>query len=111
MKYIQAIIAPNQLDPIIEALAKQEIFRLTVSEVMGTEPRRAEKAAKERSLEPDLLPRLQLEIAVNDYILEQALEAIQEGSEHSGQKPGKVFVFELEDAIRIRTGEHGSEAI
>ena len=112
MKYIVAIIQPDRIDEVLERLTDKEIHLVTVSTVMGrgrqkgiAEVYRSHKEAG------SLLKKIKLEIAVNDDYLKPAVEAITGGA-HTGQVgDGKIFILNLEECIRIRTGETGGEAI
>ena len=106
MKMIEAIVAPERLGDVKEALSRVEVFRLTVSDVTGLE--RGDGAAGV-PFEPR--PRVRLEIAVNENFVRPTLEAIRSacGGEEGGG--GRVYVQTLRDVIRVRTGERGPEAI
>ena len=112
MKYIVAVIQPDRLDEVMRLLEEKEIHLVTVSTVMGrgrqkgvAEVYRSHKEAG------SLLKKVKLEIAVNDEFVKTTLEAIRGGA-HTGQiGDGKVFVLDLKDCIRIRTGETGPVAI
>ena len=112
MKLIVAIIKPFKLDEVREALADVGVNGLTVTDVKGfgllkghTELYRgAEYAA-------DFLPKLKIEAVVADDILEQAIEAIRKAAYTGKIGDGKIFVYEVEQAIRIRTGEMGEDAV
>lgn len=115
MKLIIAIVQPNRLEAIKEALTEVEVFRLTVLDCLGFGRQKGQKSAA-RSQDPSvhLLRKLQLQIAVNDDFVEPTVRAILKGAKSSdtGQiGDGKIFVIPMEDCIRIRTGERGPEAI
>ena len=112
MKYVVAIIQPDRLDEVLQKLTEKEIHLVTVSNVMGrgrqkgiSEVYRSHKEAG------SLLKKVKLEIAVNDAFLPPTLNAILGGARTGNIGDGKVFVFDLEQCIRIRTGETGGEAI
>lgn len=112
MKYIIAIIQPDRLDDVKEALYKEDINLITVSEVLGhgrqlgiTEIYRGHKESG------NLLRKLKLEIAVNDNFVEKTIKAITTGARTGEIGDGKIFVLDLKDTIRIRTGETGPIAI
>ena len=112
MKYITAIIQPDRLDEVLRLLTEKEIHLVTVSNVMGrgrqqgiAEVYRSHKEAG------SLLKKLKLEIAVNDRFVQPAIDAILLGARTGKVGDGKIFVFELPECIRIRTGERGGEAI
>ncbi|MFO0012084.1 MAG: P-II family nitrogen regulator [Planctomycetota bacterium] len=115
MKLIIAIVQPNRLEAIKEALTEVEVFRLTVLDCLGFGRQKGQKSAA-TSQDPSvhLLRKLQLQIAVNDDFVEPTVRAILKGAKSSdtGQiGDGKIFVIPMEDCIRIRTGERGPEAI
>ncbi|MEI8212305.1 MAG: P-II family nitrogen regulator [Planctomycetota bacterium] len=115
MKLIIAIVQPHRLEQVKEALTEVEVFRLTVLDCLGFGRQKGQKSllrGQEGSI--NLLRKLQLQIAVNDEFVEPTIQAILKGakSEGAGQiGDGKIFVLPMEDCIRIRTGERGSEAI
>lgn len=115
MKLIIAIVQPNRLESIKEALTEVEVFRLTVLDCLGFGRQKGQKMPG-RSHDPSvhLLRKLQLQIAVNDEFVEPTVKAILKGAKatDSGQiGDGKIFVLPMDDCIRIRTGERGPEAI
>ena len=112
MKLIIAIIQPHRLEYVKEELYEAEINLITVSEVLGhgrqkgvTEIYRGMKEAG------NLLRKVRLEIAVNDNFVEPTINAITKGAQTGEMGDGKIFVLPLEECIRIRTSERGSEAI
>ena len=115
MKLIIAIIQPHRLEAIKQALADVEVFRLTVMDVQGFGRQRGQtEAYRGHEFSVNLLRKVQLMIAVNEEFLEPTIDALIKGG-RSGTAgeigDGKIFVLPLEDCIRIRTGERGSEAI
>ncbi len=115
MKLVIAIIQPDRLEAVKTALAEAEVFRLTVMDVQGFGRQRGQPAAfRGHELTVSLSRKVQLMIGVNEEFLEPTIDAILRGG-HTGPSgqlgDGKVFVLPLEDCIRIRTGERGSEAI
>ena len=112
MKYIMAIIQPDRLDEVLKNLTEKEVHLVTVTNVVGrgrqqgiAEVYRSHKEAG------SLLRKVKLEIAVNDTFVESTLEAILEGARTGQVGDGKIFVLDLEQCLRIRTGEVGSVAI
>ena len=112
MKLVTAIVKPFKLDEVREALAELGVNGLTVTEVKGfgrqkghTELYRGAKYVV------DFLPKVKIEAAVPDDLLEQCLEAIQKSARTGKIGDGKIFVFDIEQAIRIRTGETGDAAV
>ena len=115
MKLIIAIIQPNRLETIKEALTEVEVVRLTVMDCQGFGRQKGHtEVYRGRELAVNLLRKVQLQIAVNEEFVEPTINAIIKGG-RTGEKgeigDGKIFVLPLEDCIRIRTGERGQEAI
>ena len=117
MKLITAIIQPDKLDAVREALIAAEITRITVSRCTGHGQAQGGVAAEElyrgQSVMPNLLPKVRLDIACNDAFAEITIAAILKSARHNGGEigDGKIFVTHLEECIRIRTGERGGTAI
>ncbi|MFQ3592630.1 MAG: P-II family nitrogen regulator [Gemmataceae bacterium] len=115
MKLIVAIIRPERLEAVQAALNERDVYLMTVSDVRGCGRQRGyTELYREKEIQVRLLPKLKLEIAVNEAFVEATVEAIV----HAARTPqtgqigdGKIFVLDLEDCIRIRTGERGSNAI
>ena len=112
MKMICAIIKPFKLDDVREAIADLGIQGVTVTEVKGF-GRQKGHTELYRGAEHvvDFLPKVKLELAVDDAVVEQVIETIIEVARTGKIGDGKIFVFDLEKAIRIRTGETGSKAL
>lgn len=112
MKYIVAIIQPDRMDEVLDRLTAKEIHLVTVSNVMGRGRQKGiAQVYRSHTEAGSLLRKVKLEIAVNDDFVEPAIKAIQDGA-HTGQVgDGKIFVLDLEQTIRIRTGEQGGKAI
>ncbi len=112
MKYIIAIIQPDRLDEVMRLLEEQEIHLVTVSNVVG---RGRQKGISEvyRSHKEvgSLLKKVKLEIAVNEEFVKPAIEAITKGARTGYVGDGKIFVLDLQETLRIRTGETGKVAI
>ena len=113
MKLITAIIQPDRLDPVREALLAAEITRITVSRVSGHGRGVDEELYRGQVVMPNLIPKVRLEIACNDEFVDIAVDVITKAAKHGDGKigDGKIFVTSLERCIRIRTGEHGGSAI
>lgn len=112
MKYVIAIIKPHRLEDVKAELEKEEVHLMTVVDVLGcgrqkgvTEVYRGVKEVG------NLLRKVKLEIAVNDEFLERTIGAIVRGSREGEIGDGKIFIFDLKECVRIRTGERGTEAI
>ncbi len=113
MKLIIAIIQPDRLDGVHQALIDREIFRITVSRVTGHGQQEDPELYRGEEVRPNLLPKVRLEIAVNDAFVTPTIEAIVEAAKHGEGTvgDGKIFIQPLEEVIRIRTGERGGSAI
>ena len=114
MKYVIAIIRPERLDEVKNELQKVEVNRLTVSSASGYGEQKGHlEVYRALELDVNLLEKIRLDIAVNDNFLKPTIEAIQRGAKTNDGciGDGKIFVLPLEDVIRIRTGETGSNAI
>jgi nitrogen regulatory protein P-II 1 len=112
MKYIIAIIKPQKLQEVKAELEKVEVHLMTVSEVLGcgrqkgiTEIYRGVKEVE------NLLRKVKIEIAVNEEFVDKTIEAISKGAKEGEIGDGKIFIMDLNECIRIRTGEKGNEAI
>jgi nitrogen regulatory protein P-II 1 len=112
MKKVEAIIKPFKLEEVKEALNALGIQGMTVSEVKGF-GRQKGHTELYRGAEyiVDFLPKVKIEVVVNDEILEKVLDAVTEAAKTGRIGDGKIFVIPVEDTIRIRTGETGEEAI
>ena len=112
MKLVTAIIKPFKLDEVREALSAIGVQGITVTEVKGF-GRQKGNTELYRGAEyvVDFLPKVKVEAAVKDELLEQVIEAIEKAASTGKIGDGKIFVFDLEQAIRIRTGETGAEAL
>ena len=115
MKLITAIIREVQLDRVREALIDAEITRITVSRVSGNGRQRVEELYRGQKIVPGLIPKIKIEIAVNDSFVDIAVDTILKSARTNGVEgnvgDGKIFITPLEECIRIRTGERGGKAI
>jgi nitrogen regulatory protein P-II 1 len=112
MKYIIAIIQPDRLQDVMEALENKEIHLVTVTNVMGRGRQKGVSEVYRGHHEAgSLLKKVKLEIAVNDEFLKIALDAIVASARTGNIGDGKIFVLDMEHCMRIRTGEVGKEAI
>ena len=112
MKKIEAIIKPFKLDEVKEALHEIGVKGLTVTEVKGFGRQKGHtELYRGAEYVVDFLPKVKIEVIIEDALLERALEAIQQAA-HTGRiGDGKIFVYSVEGALRIRTGEKGAEAV
>ncbi len=112
MKYIIAIIQPDRLDDVIAALEEEEIFLLTVSDVMGRGRQKGVAEVYRSHVERGgLLHKIKVELAVSNNKLWQAVDAITRGARTGNIGDGKIFVLDVQECLRIRTGETGVSAI
>lgn len=117
MKMITAIIQPDKLDEVREALMKAEITRITVSRCTGHGQHQREDQGEDlyrgQTLVPNLLPKIRVDIVCNDTFVEIAVKAILKSAKHGSGEigDGKIFITPLEECIRIRTEERGGQAI
>ena len=112
MKMITAIIKPFKLDDVRQAVADIGIQGITVTEVKGFGRQRGHtELYRGAEYVVDFLPKAKIELAVADEICEQVIEAIANTARTGKIGDGKIFVSAIEQAIRIRTGETGSEAV
>lgn len=112
MKYIIAVIQPHKLDDVKTALEQVDVNLMTVSTVLGQGRQKGiteiYRGAKEAG---GLLKKVKLEIACNDEYMEPTIEAIIKGARTGDVGDGKIFVMDLQNVVRIRTGERGGRAI
>ena len=114
MKLITAIINETKLDQVREALMNAEITRITVSRVSGHGRQESEEIYRGQVIIPNLIPKVRLEIAVNNDFVDITCDTIIGAARSNGNGKvgdGKIFITQLEDCIRIRTGEKGGKAI
>ncbi len=112
MKFVMAIIKPFKLDEVREALSENGVQGLTVSEVKGFGRQKGHtELYRGAEYVVDFLPKVKLEVAIPHELLEQVLEAIEKSAFTGKVGDGKIFVFELAEAVRIRTGETGTAAL
>ncbi len=112
MKKIEAIIKPFKLDDVREALSEVGITGMTVTEVKGFGRQKGHtELYRGAEYQVDFLPKMKLELVLADDIAEKAIEAIEASAKTGKIGDGKIFVYSVESAVRIRTGETGEEAI
>jgi len=113
MKLIIAILQPDKLEEVHHALVDADVLRITVSRCTGHGQAEDPDLYRGQEVKPSLLPKVRIEIAVNDAFVQPAVDAILNAAKHNGGVigDGKIFVLPLDDCIRIRTGEHGGSAI
>jgi nitrogen regulatory protein P-II 2 len=112
MKMITAIIKPFKLDEVREALSAINVQGITVTEVKGFGRQKGHtELYRGAEYVVDFLPKTKIEAAVDDDIVEQAIEAIETAARTGKIGDGKIFVYNLEQVVRIRTGETGNDAL
>jgi len=112
MKKIEAIIKPFKLDEVKEALQGVGVQGMTVSEVKGFGRQKGHtELYRGAEYVVDFLPKIKLEIACSDDMVDKIVQAIVQAANTGRIGDGKIFVYPLQDVIRIRTGESGSEAV
>lgn len=112
MKMVNAIIKPFKLDDVREALSEIGVTGITVTEVKGFGRQKGHtELYRGAEYVVDFLPKVKLEIAIADELVDQVIEAVTKAANTGKIGDGKIFVFDLEQAIRIRTGETGASAI
>ena len=112
MKIVTAIIKPFKLDDVRQAVADAGVNGITATEVKGFGRQRGHtELYRGAEYQVDFLPKTKIELAVDDSVVEQVVEAIVAAAQTGKIGDGKVFVSKLEEVIRIRTGETGAEAI
>ena len=112
MKKIEAIIKPFKLDDVKEALTEIGVIGMTVTEVRGFGRQKGHtELYRGAEYVVDFLPKVKIEVVMEESMVERAVEAIQQAA-HTGRiGDGKIFVSTIDEAIRIRTGERGPDAI
>ena len=115
MKLLIAIIRPEKLEDVQKALAERDVYLMTVTDVRGCGRQRGyTEVYRGAEMQIKLIPKLKLEIAVNEAFVDATIEAIVHAA-RSGETgsigDGKIFVLPMDDCVRIRTGERGSTAI
>ena len=112
MKIVMAIIKPFKLDEVREALTAVGIQGLTVTEVKGYGRQKGHtEIYRGAEYSTNMVPKIKVEVACGDDLAARVVEAIQQSANTGAIGDGKIFVFELEQVIRIRTGETGAEAL
>lgn len=112
MKFISAIVKPFKLDEVREALTSIGVEGLTVSEVKGFGRQKGHtEIYRGAEYEISFVPKVRIDVAVNDKLAEQAIEAIIKAARTGNIGDGKVFVTDISQAVRIRTGEKNNDAL
>ena len=112
MKLVTAIIKPFKLDEVREALAAVGVQGITVTEVKGFGRQKGHtELYRGAEYVVDFLPKVKVDVAIRDDMLDQVIETIEKSASTGKIGDGKIFVFDVEQVIRIRTGETGEEAL
>ena len=112
MKKIEAIVKPFKLDEVREALSEIGVTGLTVTEVKGFGRQKGHtELYRGAEYVVDFLPKVKVEAAIKDDMLDRVIEAIEKSANTGKIGDGKIFVFNLEQVVRIRTGETGADAL
>ncbi len=112
MKFVTAIIKPFKLDEVREALSAIGVQGITVTEVKGFGRQKGHtELYRGAEYVVDFLPKVKLEAAIDDSLLDQVIETIEKAASTGKIGDGKIFVFDVEQVIRIRTGETGTAAL
>jgi len=113
MKLVTAIIQPDKLDEVREALIAADISRITVDRVTGHGRQEDIELYRGQEISPNLVPKVRITIACNEEFVKTVVDTIMSTARHGDGKigDGKIFVTPLEECYRIRTGENGIEAI
>ena len=112
MKFVTAIIKPFKLDEVREALSAIGVQGITVTEVKGFGRQKGHtELYRGAEYVVDFLPKVKIEAAIKTELLDQVIEAIEKSANTGKIGDGKIFVFELEQVVRIRTGETGADAL
>lgn len=112
MKLIIAYIQPERLNAVKQALYEKEIFRLSVTNALGCGQQKGyHESYRGSDIEVNLLKKVRLEVAVNEDFVKPTVDAIVQGARTGNIGDGKIFMIDLSECIRIRTGETGHDAI
>lgn len=113
MKHIKAIIQPEKLSDVRLALEKTECYRgIIISDVMGQGNQKGiVQAWRGEKYQMDLLPKVMIDLVVKDEDMDEIIQLIFNGSRTGEMGDGKIFIYNVEEAIRIRTGEKGNKAL
>lgn len=112
MKLIIAYIQPERMNAVKQALYEAEVFKMSVTNALGCGQQKGyHESYRGADVEVNLLKKVRLEIGVNDDFVQPTVDAIVKGARTGNIGDGKIFVIDLPECIRIRTGERGKEAI
>ena len=112
MKMVKAVIKPHKLDQVREALTNLGVEGMTVTEVKGYGRQKGHtEIYRGAEYTVNFLPKVRIEVVVSDTLIDQSVEAVQEAANTGKIGDGKIFVYDVSSAVRIRTGETGDEAL
>ena len=112
MKLIVAYIQPERLNAVKQSLFKRDIFKMSVTNALGCGQQKGyHESYRGVDVEVNLLKKIRIEIAVNDEFVTETVDAIIEGARTNNIGDGKIFITSMDECIRIRTGERGTDAI
>ena len=112
MKMVMAVIKPHKLDQVREALTNLGVEGMTVTEVKGYGRQKGHtEIYRGAEYTVNFLPKVRIEVVVSDTLIDQSVEAVQEAAKSGKIGDGKIFVYDVSSAVRIRTGETGDEAL
>lgn len=112
MKLIIAYIQPEQLSEVKQALYEKEVYKMSVTNAMGCGQQKGyHETYRGADIEVNLLKKVRIEIAVNDDFVDVTVDALIKGARTGNIGDGKIFILDLPECIRIRTGEKGPEAV
>jgi len=112
MKMVMAVIKPHKLDQVREALTNLGVEGMTVTEVKGYGRQKGHtEIYRGAEYTVNFLPKVRIEVVVSDALIDQSVEAVQEAANTGKIGDGKIFVYDVSSAVRIRTGETGDEAL
>ena len=112
MKMVMAVIKPHKLDQVREALTNLGVEGMTATEVKGYGRQKGHtEIYRGAEYTVNFLPKVRIEVVVSDTLIQQAVEAVQEAAKSGKIGDGKIFVYDVSSAVRIRTGETGDEAL
>ena len=112
MKMVMAVIKPHKLDQVREALTNLGVEGMTVTEVKGYGRQKGHtEIYRGAEYTVNFLPKVRIEVVVSDSLIDQSVEAVQEAANTGKIGDGKIFVYDVSSAVRIRTGEAGDEAL
>jgi nitrogen regulatory protein P-II 1 len=112
MKLVTAYIQPHKLQDVKQELYKRDVFKMSVTNALGCgEQQGYEESYRGIKFEVNLLKKVRLEVAVNEKFVEKAIDGIIAGAKSDQIGDGKIFVTDLHECVRIRTGQRGNDAI